>query len=63
MPDISMCMSSTCPLKRSCYRNTDSGTKPSESRQSWFLGPAADGLDCQYYWPVETNMPDISMCD
>ena len=28
MPDISMCMSSTCPLKDSCYRNPDSGTKP-----------------------------------
>jgi len=53
MPDISMCESSTCPLKDSCYRNPDSGTKPSEFRQSWFAGPAAEGLDCQYYWPVK----------
>jgi len=55
MPDISMCMSSTCPLKRSCYRNPDSGTEPSEFRQSWFIGPAAEGLDCQYYWPVRSD--------
>ena len=54
MTDISMCMSSTCPLKDSCYRNTDSGTKPS-ARQSWFIGPAAEGLDCKYYWPLEKD--------
>jgi len=52
MPDISMCESSTCPLKGSCYRNPDSGTEPSEFRQSWFVGPAAEGLDCKYYWPM-----------
>ena len=55
MSDISMCDSPTCLLRDSCYRNPDSGTKPSEFRQSWFVGPAAEGLDCKYYWPVEKD--------
>ena len=53
MPDISMCDSETCLLKTKCYRNPASGTKPSEHRQSWFLGLSKEGDDCVYYWPKE----------
>lgn len=35
MPDITMCASSECPLAQRCYRSPESGTEPSEFRQSW----------------------------
>lgn len=51
MPDITMCRSDDCPHRKSCYRNPESGTKPSESRQSWFLAsPNTEGV-CDYFWP------------
>ena len=54
MPDISMCDSDTCSLKTNCYRNPASGTKPNEyRRQAWFMGPAKEGDDCEYYLPRE----------
>lgn len=53
MPDISMCDSTTCPLKYKCYRNPASGTQPSEFRQAWFISMEAWGEDCKYYWPVK----------
>ena len=56
MPDISMCSSTTCPLKSKCYRNPASGTQPSEFRQSWFATMEGWGEDCKYYWPVRGTM-------
>jgi len=35
MPDISMCKSERCPDRAECYRHSESGTKPSEFRQSY----------------------------
>ena len=35
MPDISMCASTECLCRATCLRNEESGTKPSETRQSW----------------------------
>jgi hypothetical protein len=56
MPDISMCESDTCPKSKTCYRHEDSGTKPSEFRQSYFIGNDPD--NCKYYWPVKGNGND-----
>jgi hypothetical protein len=52
MPNISMCGSSTCPKRMSCYRNQASGTQPSQGRQSWMYF-AKDGEPCDSYWPTE----------
>lgn len=52
MPDISMCLSPTCPLRGNCYRHEESGTKPSEFRQA-YMTPAVQGARCRYYWPIE----------
>lgn len=51
MPDISMCKEK-CSLSENCYRHEDSGTKPSECRQSFFLDLKPVGEDCDYYWPL-----------
>lgn len=56
MPDITMCDSETCKVRKTCYRNQDSGTKPSAFRQSWFMGPPGDDETCNYYW--ERNKPN-----
>jgi hypothetical protein len=52
MPDISMCANSAeCPMRKNCYRAEESGTKPSEFRQSWM----------QFQWFTDVNgFPD---CD
>lgn len=48
MPDISMCANSECPMKKDCYRNPASGTKPS-LMQSWSaFAPDKDG-NCENY--------------
>lgn len=49
MPDISMCMNETCPIKKSCYRYT---ATPSEHWQSYGSFVWKDGK-CDHYWPVE----------
>ena len=50
MPDITMCASVTCSLAKNCYRNEQSGTKPSEYVQAYFFALSVE--DCQYYWPM-----------
>lgn len=35
MPDIAMCASADCPLRRNCYRHAASGTAPTPGRQSY----------------------------
>lgn len=50
MPDITMCASETCYLRKTCYRNPESGTKPSEWWQSWFYDKSTEGDDCTSYW-------------
>lgn len=52
MPDITMCASDVCDLRTKCYRSPESGTKPSEYRQAWFLDKAITGASCCSYWPT-----------
>ncbi len=51
MPDISMCLNATCPLRVRCYRHQDSGTRPSEHRQAYSpdFKPDENG-NCRYFW-------------
>ena len=35
MPDIALCASTDCPLRRNCYRHAASGTVPTPERQSY----------------------------
>jgi len=56
MPDISMCMNDNCPLSTTCYRSSDSGTKPSEFMQTYFSPTPTitkDSVICDYYWPTK----------
>lgn len=48
MPDISMC-SAVCPKSSQCYRHADSGTKPSEHRQSYIM---RENGPCDDFWQV-----------
>ena len=58
MPDITMCVSRICPLRLSCYRNFESGTKPNSYRQSVtdFTNSCNDTESIppktSYYWPI-----------
>ena len=50
MPDITMCQS-PCSRSRECYRHQDSGTKPNQTRQSFFQ-PEYTGEECEVFWPA-----------
>ena len=50
MPDITMC-AAECPRSDHCKRHPDSGTKPSEWRQSWFA-PKPTIHGCGRFWAV-----------
>jgi hypothetical protein len=54
MPDISMCNHAQCTVKDTCYRNAQSGTKPTEYRQAFMILEDTHQGDekCQYYWPI-----------
>ena len=58
MPDISMCDSMTCPLRKTCHRNNASGTKPGLG-QSWLaINPGTcdyETSECYFYWEVKRN--------
>ena len=56
MPDITMCMQDDCTRSKTCYRHKDSGTKPSEFMQSYFLG--GDPENCEWYWPTRKELTD-----
>jgi len=50
MPDISMCRSERCPIKKKCYRYT---ATPSDFRQSYsnFSPDASPEMEgCSYFW-------------
>jgi len=51
MPDITMCPSETCEVRKLCYRNPESGTKPNEFVQSWFWVTPGEDATCDHYWP------------
>lgn len=50
MPDITMCASNDCPLRKSCYRNMESGTKPGRRQSFFFHNPNTEDV-CDYFWP------------
>ena len=51
MPDISMCLSYTCPLKESCYRFT---ATPSRFRQAYAHFKYDEVTKkCDHYWNNE----------
>jgi hypothetical protein len=66
MPDISMCPSEDCPVRRGCYRNEASGTRPNPWRQAWAdwtWGQPANGgssIACEGYWPDPMGLPAAS---
>lgn len=50
MPDYAMCANETCPLARRCFRSPESGTVPSEFRQSWSkFEPDQSGESCSHF--------------
>jgi hypothetical protein len=55
MPDISMCAVKDCPKSRECYRHRESGTKPNEYRQSYFMRPDDYKGPCEHFWPTHEN--------
>lgn len=61
MPDISMCVNTTCWLRTACYRSPASGTEPDALRQSWMaFKPTVERVDgqivqvCDHFWPTTT---------
>ena len=55
MPDISMCLNITCPLKETCYRFK---ATPNEYKQSYAgFKPKEDGT-CDYYEHIEPKEKD-----
>jgi len=64
MPDITMCVSGFCPLKRGCYRHEASGTKSagrvqsmSEFKWSWIANSRGAKVACYDYVPVRDPDP------
>jgi len=51
MPDITMCSGNKCELSSLCYRYK---AEPSK-RQSYFIKPPNNGLECDYFWEIETK--------
>jgi hypothetical protein len=56
MPDISMCLSTSCPSRLTCYRFT---ATPSERQTYADFRPDESGK-CDYYWPIETETKQIA---
>lgn len=55
MPDISMCDVKDCPKSGECYRHKDSGTKPNQYRQAYFVMRESDERPCENFWPTHEN--------
>jgi hypothetical protein len=49
MPDISMCLNKTCPLRDKCYRYL---AHPSEWQSVGDFKPNEDGTSCDHFWDV-----------
>jgi hypothetical protein len=48
MPDITMCPSDSCSIRKQCLRNPASGTNPGDMRQSWFTKPPGNDQTCGF---------------
>lgn len=46
MPDVAMCSHKACPSRSNCYRHADSGTRPTERRQSYMQFHPLPGQPC-----------------
>lgn len=53
MPDISMCMNTTCPLRHQCYRHEASGTQANPIWQSYSDFKPDDQGECEHFWNVK----------
>lgn len=60
MPDICMCPSTNCAVRKTCYRNQESGTKPDEYWQSYFVTSPGQGEDCSHYWEIKNETSRIN---
>lgn len=57
MADLTLCISSECPLRESCHRFT---CPPSEWQS--YAAFFQEGEKCSYYWPVK-SAPGTVPCD
>jgi hypothetical protein len=55
VPDIMMCLTTTCTKSKSCRRHTDSGTIPTPDYQSQC---EFDPKQCNAYWPIVKAKPE-----
>lgn len=62
MPDITMCMNASCPMRDRCYRYR---AVPDEVWQYWamFYLPDFGSLKCDMFWPIERGRVIRSMAD
>jgi hypothetical protein len=54
MPDISMCLSQTCPLRATCYRFLATP----DHYQTYASFKPDEGGNCSHYWPIKTKPDD-----
>jgi hypothetical protein len=59
MPDISMCLNTSCTKSEVCYRSPNSGTVESEFRQSWSEFIQNDDETCKMFYPRLTTLGDV----
>ena len=52
MPDITMCSGNNCELAAICYRYK---AEPTPYRQSYFITPPNEGLECEYFWEYKPD--------
>lgn len=60
MPDFTMCTAQNCARSASCRRHEDSGTRPSDHRQSYSnfaTGKWFDPYRCTAFW-VKPKAPE-----
>lgn len=56
MPDITMCTSSECAVAGRCYRNSASGTKPTDMLQAFSEFEPAKGAECSGFWSATKDL-------
>ena len=62
MSDITMCNGNNYELSSTCYRYK---AEPNQYRQSYFIKEPNNGLQCDYYWEMDTKCycGHTSYCD
>ena len=60
MPDISMCMNQSCPLRMNCFRYRAKANPFRQAFGSFTFTSVEGGAECEYFWDIKEKTTELT---